>query len=221
MAYSSRWVGPSADLVVDEGQQSYRQYVQTPTSFYEMASNLPLERFTPWQIIVSTLTAVYSIRNLDKLLGLNGEQSSSFLLLCLLTTPTAPEPLARLVRDHPYLHLSHAYFLPKYSPAYYRATWIVTGLDAGFATAMSIRPKWIRDIASIIFSFYYIIYAQEADEKVFGNPFDELALSLINCLPPLSFASFARFRRWKCSARHGKKPLTPTSVSLSRIYTHC
>jgi hypothetical protein len=31
---------------------------------------------------------------------------------------------------------------------------------------MSIRPKWLRDFASIIFSFYYIIYAQEADEKV-------------------------------------------------------
>jgi hypothetical protein len=55
----------------------------------------------------------------------------------------------------------------QYSPSYYRATWIVTGLDAGFATAMSIRPKWLRDLASIVFSLYYIIYAQEADEKVF------------------------------------------------------
>lgn len=90
------------------------------------------KRFTPWQIIVSTLTAVYSIRNFDKILGLS-----------------APEPLARL-----------------YSPSYYRATWIVTGLDAGFATAMSIRPKWLRDLASIVFSFYYILYAQEADEKL-------------------------------------------------------
>lgn len=34
---------------------------------------------------------------------------------------------------------------------------------------MSIRPKWLRDFASIIFSFYYIIYAQEADEKVLAN----------------------------------------------------
>ncbi|KAF8904470.1 Alpha/Beta hydrolase protein [Gymnopilus junonius] len=90
------------------------------------------KRFTPWQIVVSTLTAVYAIRNFDRLLGLN-----------------APEPLARL-----------------YSPSYYRATWIVTGLDAGFATAMSIRPKWLRDISSMIFSVYYIMYAQEADEKL-------------------------------------------------------
>lgn len=31
---------------------------------------------------------------------------------------------------------------------------------------MSIRPKWLRDIASLVFSVYYILYAQEADEKV-------------------------------------------------------
>jgi hypothetical protein len=54
----------------------------------------------------------------------------------------------------------------QYSPSYYRATWIVTGLDAGFATAMNVRPKWLRDICSILFSFYYIVYANEADEKV-------------------------------------------------------
>lgn len=54
----------------------------------------------------------------------------------------------------------------QYSPSYYRATWINTGLDAGFATAMSIRPKWLNDIFSVLFSIYYIIYANEADEKV-------------------------------------------------------
>ncbi|KAH7929839.1 alpha/beta-hydrolase [Leucogyrophana mollusca] len=94
--------------------------------------NRSLKRFTPWQIIVSTLTVVYASRNLDKILGLG-----------------APEPLARL-----------------YSPSYYRATWIATGLDAGFATAMSIRPKWLKDICSILFSVYYIIYSSEADEKL-------------------------------------------------------
>jgi hypothetical protein len=60
----------------------------------------------------------------------------------------------------------------KYSPSYYRATWIATGLDAGFATAMNIRPIWLRDICSILFSVYYIIYANEGDEKVrrIGSP---------------------------------------------------
>ncbi|KWU42034.1 alpha/beta-hydrolase, partial [Rhodotorula sp. JG-1b] len=61
----------------------------------------------------------------------------------------APEPLARL-----------------YSSDFYRATWIVTALDAGFATAMSIRWKWLRDIASLAFSGYYLLFANEADEKL-------------------------------------------------------
>ncbi|TFY71176.1 hypothetical protein EVG20_g1821 [Dentipellis fragilis] len=103
-----------------------------PRMFYIRRANRAIKRFTPWQIVVSTLTAVYAIRHLDKLLGLG-----------------APEPLARL-----------------YSPSYYRATWIATGLDAGFATAMAIRPKWLRDVCSVIFSVYYIIYAQEGDEKL-------------------------------------------------------
>ncbi|KAK4047127.1 hypothetical protein OIV83_005579 [Microbotryomycetes sp. JL201] len=94
--------------------------------------NRALSRFTPWQIIVSTLTAVYAIRNGDALLGL-----------------TAPDPLARL-----------------YSRNYFRATWITTALDAGFATAMTIRWKWLRDIASLLFAAYYLFFAQEADDKV-------------------------------------------------------
>ncbi|KAF8160802.1 Alpha/Beta hydrolase protein [Crassisporium funariophilum] len=95
-------------------------------------ANRAIQRFTPWQIIVSTLTGVYALRNFDKILGFN-----------------TPEPLARL-----------------YSPSYYRATWIATGLDAGFVTAMSIRTKWVRDLASMVFSLYYILYANEADEKL-------------------------------------------------------
>ncbi|TFK73921.1 alpha/beta-hydrolase [Pluteus cervinus] len=103
-----------------------------PRFLWLTRANRSLKRFTPWQIILTTLTTVYAIRNFDRILGLS-----------------APEPLARL-----------------YSPSYYRATWISTGLDAGFATAMSVRPKWLRDICSILFSFYYILYAHEADEKL-------------------------------------------------------
>jgi hypothetical protein len=54
----------------------------------------------------------------------------------------------------------------QYSRAYYRATYISTAFDAGFVTAMAIRPKWMRDICSVALSGYYLIYAQEADEKV-------------------------------------------------------
>lgn len=60
-----------------------------------------------------------------------------------------PEPLANL-----------------YSRAYFRATWITTALDAGFWTAMMIRPAWLRDLASIVFSIYYLFAAEQADEKV-------------------------------------------------------
>ncbi|KAI0328607.1 alpha/beta-hydrolase [Cubamyces sp. BRFM 1775] len=103
-----------------------------PRLLWLRRANRALQRFTPWQLIVSTLTGVYAVRNLDKILGL-----------------AAPEPLANL-----------------YSPSYYRATWIAIGLDAGFATAMSIRPRWLKDICSVLFSVYYIIYASEADEKI-------------------------------------------------------
>ena len=61
----------------------------------------------------------------------------------------SPEPLANL-----------------YSRSYFRATWITTALDAGFWTAMKIRRKWIRDLASIIFTAHYLLAAEQADEKV-------------------------------------------------------
>ncbi|KAI0503192.1 alpha/beta-hydrolase [Xylaria bambusicola] len=53
-----------------------------------------------------------------------------------------------------------------YDAAYFRATWVLTALDAGFWTAMKIRKKWLRDIASMVFSIYYLVAAEKADEKV-------------------------------------------------------
>ncbi|KAH6618544.1 Alpha/Beta hydrolase protein [Boeremia exigua] len=60
-----------------------------------------------------------------------------------------PEPLASL-----------------YSRSYFRATWVTTALDAGFWSAMKIRRKGLRDVLSIIFSLYYMVCAEQADEKV-------------------------------------------------------
>ncbi|KAG2413349.1 hypothetical protein HFD88_002538 [Aspergillus terreus] len=60
-----------------------------------------------------------------------------------------PEPMANL-----------------YSRSFFRATWFMTALDAGFWTAMKIKPKWLRDIASLIFSIYYLFAAEQADDKV-------------------------------------------------------
>ncbi|KAL8932468.1 MAG: hypothetical protein Q9211_006299, partial [Gyalolechia sp. 1 TL-2023] len=61
----------------------------------------------------------------------------------------SPEPLANL-----------------YTRSYFRATWITTALDAGFWTAMKIRSKWLRDLASMVFTLYYLVAAEQADEKV-------------------------------------------------------
>lgn len=61
----------------------------------------------------------------------------------------SPEPLANL-----------------YSRSYFRATWITTALDAGFWTAMKIRKKWLRDLASLVFTVHYLVAAEQADEKV-------------------------------------------------------
>ncbi|KAI9723797.1 MAG: hypothetical protein M1828_004047 [Chrysothrix sp. TS-e1954] len=61
----------------------------------------------------------------------------------------SPEPLANL-----------------YSRSFFRATWITTAMDAGFWSAMRIRTKWVRDICSIVFTAYYLVCAEQADEKV-------------------------------------------------------
>ncbi|PHH90023.1 hypothetical protein CDD83_4707 [Cordyceps sp. RAO-2017] len=53
-----------------------------------------------------------------------------------------------------------------YDATYFRATWVLTALDAGFWTAMKIRTKWLRDLASIVFSLFYLVAAERADEKV-------------------------------------------------------
>ncbi|CAI6258215.1 unnamed protein product [Periconia digitata] len=60
-----------------------------------------------------------------------------------------PEPLANL-----------------YSRSYFRATWVTTALDAGFWSAMRIKRKGLRDFLSMVFSVYYMICAEQADEKV-------------------------------------------------------
>lgn len=54
----------------------------------------------------------------------------------------------------------------KYNRDYFRATWVTTALDAGFWTAMRLKPKWVRDAASMLFSVYYLFAAEAADDKV-------------------------------------------------------
>jgi len=60
-----------------------------------------------------------------------------------------PEPLANL-----------------YSKSYFRATWVATALDAGYWTAMPIKWNWLRELAGPVFTVYYLLAAEQADEKV-------------------------------------------------------
>ncbi|KAK8107406.1 Hormone-sensitive lipase [Apiospora kogelbergensis] len=53
-----------------------------------------------------------------------------------------------------------------YDAAYFRATWVMTALDAGFWTAMKIKSKWLRDISSLVFTVFYLFAAERGDEKV-------------------------------------------------------
>lgn len=61
----------------------------------------------------------------------------------------SPEPLANL-----------------YDRSFFRATWITTALDAGWWTAMHLRPKWLKHSAEIIFTLYFLVCAEQADEMV-------------------------------------------------------
>ncbi|KAJ1722282.1 hypothetical protein LPJ53_003295 [Coemansia erecta] len=53
-----------------------------------------------------------------------------------------------------------------YSRSFYRATWIFTALDAGFWTAMTVRPRPLRHVLSILFSIYYLVFTNRGVEKV-------------------------------------------------------
>ncbi|KAJ2722697.1 hypothetical protein GGI07_003160 [Coemansia sp. Benny D115] len=53
-----------------------------------------------------------------------------------------------------------------YSRSFYRATWIFTALDAGFWTAMSVRPRFLRHMLGLVFSLYYLVCTNRAVEKV-------------------------------------------------------
>ncbi|KAK0706352.1 Alpha/Beta hydrolase protein [Lasiosphaeria miniovina] len=104
-----------------------------------------------------------------------------------------------------------------YDATYFRATWVLTALDAGFWTAMKIKSKWLRDLASIVFSVFYMVAAEKADEKVRkvrGNlTIDHLRISWNkgNQSPYLRFFQGLvrpRFTRWPPRAIRIPRPAT-------------
>ncbi|KAJ2999234.1 hypothetical protein HDV02_003328 [Globomyces sp. JEL0801] len=74
---------------------------------------------------------------------------NSFLLLWL----NAPEPLAKM-----------------YTRNFFRATWLMCAMDAGFFTAMHYKTKWIRDLLSVVFTVFYMFFPEAAHEKVKRYP---------------------------------------------------
>ncbi|KAI8913392.1 Alpha/Beta hydrolase protein [Gorgonomyces haynaldii] len=65
----------------------------------------------------------------------------------LLSFLNPPEPMNRM-----------------YTRSYFRATWIFSALDAGFFTAMKLRPAWLRDVMSIVFSIGYLLFPEAAED---------------------------------------------------------
>jgi hypothetical protein len=57
-------------------------------------------------------------------------------------------------------------FNNQYTRNFYRATWVLTALDAGFLTAMKVRPAFLKDFLSLAFSIFYLFFSESADEKV-------------------------------------------------------
>jgi hypothetical protein len=122
----------------------------------------------------------------------------NFFLLMFLN---APEPLA-----HMYTH------------SFYRVTWILNSLDAGFLTAMKIKPKWLRDILSIVFSGAYLFDNQGAEEVVRKyracSTIDVLRVSWEKQLNPyLRLLSFKE--RGSLAVRHDIQIPRPKIASLS------
>lgn len=53
-----------------------------------------------------------------------------------------------------------------YNRNFYRATWILTALDAGFWTALPVRPAIFRYPISLLLTVWYLFHAEDADIKV-------------------------------------------------------
>lgn len=156
------------------------------------------ERFSPYQLVLGTLTLMYALRHLDVLFGVG-----------------PPEPLARLVNYVPILDVVSAKACgmadaQQYSRSYYRATWVNTAFDAGFASAMTIRPKWLKDAMSFIFAVYYMVYHNEGDEVV--SAVHWLSSRCCRQLTIHSCVVSGGFAQWRCCGLPGRRPITLTSA---------
>ena len=79
------------------------------------------ERYTPWQVIVSTLTALYAIRNLDKIFGLGCKSNTTSCILYHLKphsarTPCPPGELNKVTPTYEIIYPSPSTLHPTIEP---------------------------------------------------------------------------------------------------------
>jgi hypothetical protein len=69
---------------------------------------------------------------------------------------------------------------------------------------MTLRPKWLRDICAPLFSLYYIIYANEAEERVSYLRFRIRMIKMlrIDLAPTLSCSSDGRAIAYYLGKKH-------------------
>lgn len=83
---------------------------------------------------------------------------------------------------------------------------------------MHVRPKWLRDILSMLFSGYYLFFAHEADEKVRLISIMTLGqktphLNILNSVPfcnlfCCSYANTEQSVQWNSYVRPGRRRTT-------------
>lgn len=91
---------------------------------------------------------------------LNGLMPWQIVLMTLLGKYVANRLFLLLFMNPPEVYARH------YNRNFYRATWILTALDAGFWTALPIKPGFIRQPLSLILAVWYLFHANDADIKV-------------------------------------------------------
>ena len=76
---------------------------------------------------------------------------------------------------------------------------------------MAIRPKWLKDISSVLFSAYYMLYVAEGDEVVSAS--SALYLIIIDATDPCSYVASELYVLWRCCVLHGRRPTTHTCAT--------
>lgn len=72
---------------------------------------------------------------------------------------------------------------------------------------MAVRPKWAKDIMSLVFAAYYLIFAEQGDEVV--RTLSVKRAQEQHCLSDPSYAVGAPSAVSRCCERHGRRLTIP------------